>query len=304
VEIVLWIPITIAAAFAQNIRSALQKQLTGRLSINGASYVRFCYALPFVWLYLVALAATRDVPAPGPAFWGYCLAGAVGQIVATSALVASFTFRNFAVGTGFSKTEVVLAAMFGLLVLGEPVSWQVSLGIVVSLVGVWLLSVKVRLREFLPGFGRSDAVGGGFGPALGLGVVSGACFAVAFVCYRGASLSLPEGDYLIRASTTLVAAVSMQCVLMAAYLRWREPGELARVAAAWQPGVAVGAAGALASIGWFTAATLETAALVRGLGQVELIFAFAASVWFFKETVTARELAGVALIIVGVWVLI
>jgi len=297
VDIDLWIPLSIAAAFVQNVRSVLQKQLTGRLSVNGASYVRFCYALPFVWLYIAALAATRELPTPGLEFWGYCLVGAVGQIVATSALVASFTYRNFAVGTAFSKTEVVQAAVFGLLVLGDPVSWTVAAGIAVSLVGVWLLSVKVGLREFTHG-------SAGLGSALGLGVASGACFAVAFVCYRGASLSLPEGDYLIRASTTLATAVSLQCVLMAGYLRWREAGELTRVAAAWRPGLAVGIAGALASIGWFTAATLETAALVRGLGQVELIFAFVASVWLFNERATGREVAGVVLIVLGVWILV
>ena len=296
-DVELWIPITIAAAFVQNIRSVLQKQLTGRLSVNGASYVRFCYALPFVWLYLAALGATREVPSLSREFFAYCLVGGVGQIVATSALVASFTYRNFAVGTAFSKTEVVQAAVFGLLVLGDPVSWTVALGIAVSLLGVWLLSVNVGWREFRRG-------SAGLAPALGLGVASGACFAVAFVCYRGAALSLPEGDYLIRAATTLTTAVTLQWVLMAIYLGVREGGELSRVAAAWRPGLGVGLAGALASIGWFTAATLETAALVRGLGQVELIFAFAASIWLFNERATRREVAGVVLIVVGVWVLV
>ena len=289
----LWIPITIAAAFVQNIRSVLQKQLTGRLSVNGASYVRFCYALPFVWVYIGVLSGSRDLPVPGAEFWGYCLVGAVGQIVATSALVASFAHRNFAVGTAFSKTEVVQAAVFGLLVLGDSVSQAGVVGIVVSLLGVWLLSVRTGIREFR-----------GLGGALGFGLASGACFAVAFVCYRGAALSLAEGDFLIRASTTLAVAVSAQCVLMAAYLAWREPGELGRVAAAWRPGLGVGLAGAMASIGWFTAATLETAALVRGLGQVELIFAFAASVWLFKERATVREVLGVVLIVLGVWILV
>ena len=104
--------------------------------------------------------------------------------------------------------------------------------------------------------------------------------------------------------TTLALAVTLQCVLMGAYLGWRESGELARVAAAWRPGIWVGVTGALASIGWFTAVTLEAAAVVRGLGQVELIFAFAASVWLFKERVAGREIVGVMLIVVGVWMLI
>ena len=124
----LWIPITVAAAFLQNVRSVLQKQLTGRLSVNGATYVRFCYGLPFAWLYLAMLSSSREIPEPSLQFLGYCLAGGIGQMLATACLVASFTYRNFAVGTAFSKTEVVQAAVFGLVVLGDMVSWRVGIG--------------------------------------------------------------------------------------------------------------------------------------------------------------------------------
>ena len=47
----LWLGITLAAAFFQNVRSLLQKRLTGELSVNGAAYVRFLYAVPFAWAY-------------------------------------------------------------------------------------------------------------------------------------------------------------------------------------------------------------------------------------------------------------
>ena len=39
----LWIPITIAAAFLQNVRSTLQKYLKGRIGTTGATFVRFGY---------------------------------------------------------------------------------------------------------------------------------------------------------------------------------------------------------------------------------------------------------------------
>ena len=54
-----WIPITILAAFLQNVRSMLQKQATRTLSGNGAAYTRFLFALPFVWLYLSFLLLDR-----------------------------------------------------------------------------------------------------------------------------------------------------------------------------------------------------------------------------------------------------
>lgn len=289
----LWISITIAAAFLQNVRSVLQKRLTGRLSVNGATYVRFCYALPFAWLYLLALAWSRSVPDPTLEFIGYCLAGGVGQMLATACLVASFTHRNFAVGTAFSKTEVVQAAVFGLVVLGDLISWQVGVGIALSLIGVLLLSAGAHWRDIW----KLDR-------AAALGLLSGSFFAAAIVSYRGASLALESGDYLMRASFTLAVSVTMQTLIMGLYLLVREPGELGRVGAAWRPAFWVGLTGMLASAGWFTAVTLESAALVRAVGQIELLFTFAASIWFFKERVTPREVLGVALVVLGIWVLL
>ncbi|NIP14773.1 MAG: EamA family transporter [Pseudomonadales bacterium] len=288
-----WIIITVAAAFVQNVRSMLQKRLTGRLSVNGATYVRFLYALPIAWLYLAALASRQNLPLPNAEFLLYCLAGGVGQILATACLVGSFAHRNFAVGTALSKTEVVQAAVFGLLVLGDPVGWRVMTGIAVSLVGVLLLSNRVRLKDVL----QADR-------AVLLGLVSGAAFAVAIVSFRGASLALPSGDYLIRAALTLAVAVSMQSLIMGAYLGLFEAGELRRVVRAWRPASVVGLTGMLASAGWFTAVTLESAALVRAVGQVELLFTFAASIWFFGERVGWRESAGVVLVVIGIWVLL
>ena len=95
----LWIPITIAAAFLQNLRSMLQKRATGDLSVNGASYTRFLFALPFVWMYLAWLATRAELPAPSLEFLAFCLVGGGAQILGTAFLVASFTHDNFAVGT-------------------------------------------------------------------------------------------------------------------------------------------------------------------------------------------------------------
>lgn len=289
----LWIPITIAAAFLQNVRSMLQKRVTGALSVNGASYTRFCYALPFVWAYLGFLVSSREVPEPNLEFLACCLAGGVAQILATSALVASFTYDNFAVGTAFSKTEVAQTALFGLLILGEGLSAAVLAGVGISFLGVIILSNPGRLGALLHG-----------NRALLLGVLCGTGFAVSAVCYRAAALSLPSGDFLLRAGATLAVTVSLQTLIMGIFLAVREPGELRRVAASWRAAVWVGLVGGVASAGWFTAVTLVSAGLVRALGQVELLFTFAASIWFFGEKVRPREVGGALLIVLGIWVLL
>ncbi len=290
----LWIALTIAAAFLQTVRSSLQKRATGPLSVNGASYLRFIFALPFVWLYLGGLLLLeRSLPELPWQFYAFCLSGGIAQIIGTSALVGSFSHGNFALGTTFSKTEVLLTALVGAVLLSEQLSLPQWLGIGVSFCGVALLSARDGLKNI-----ASDQ------RALLLGVLAGAGFAVSAVCYRAAALSLPSGDFLLRAGATLAVTVTLQSLLMGGFLRLREPGELGRVIASWRNGIWVGLAGASASAGWFTAMTLVNAALVRAVGQIELLFSFAISIWFFRERIKGIEIGGAVLVVLGIWLLL
>ena len=293
----LWVWLTLGAAFMQNVRSLLQRQLsageTAPLTVYGATYVRFLYAAPFAWLGAALLFADRPVPDAGAAFWLASALGGIAQVGATAALLASFRQRSFAVGTAFSKTEAMQTAAFGFLLLGDSLTWLALVGILVSLAGVAVMTVNASAND------GAEWQGG-----VGWGLLAGAGFAAAAVCYRGAALSLPEGAFLERAMATLAVALTVQTIAMGLFLRLREPGTLAAVLAAWRPGGAVGLAGALASAGWFSAMTLQNAALVRALGQVELIFAFLTSVWLFRERVRWRDVLGGALLLLGVALLI
>jgi len=295
----LWIPLTLAAAFLQNLRSLLQKRLTGVLSVNGAAYVRFCYALPFAWLYLALAAGASGapgavaVPAPNAAFWWYCAAGSLGQVLASACLLSAFTLRSFAVSTALSKTETVQTAVIGFVVLGDALAARAGLGIAVSFAGVLLLIGGVSLR---------DALAKPRGLVLGL--LAGSGLAAAAVGYRGAALALPDGSAMLRAALTLAVALTLQSLVMGIFLAWREPGELRRVARAWWPGLQVGLCGAAASVGWFTAMTLEASALVRALGQVELLFALLTSAFVFRERVRPREIAGALTLVAGIYLLV
>jgi drug/metabolite transporter (DMT)-like permease len=292
----LWIPLTFAAAFAQNVRSLLQKQLTGELSTAGATYCRFIYALPFTTCYAVFM--TRDLAPIGmsPAFFLYCVVGGTAQILATLSLIAAFSYRNFAVATGYSKTETVQAALFGIIVLGDAVSITAALAIAVSLIGVLVMSAqdpsaiepRPRLRQAF------------ISPAALLGICTGAGFAVAAVCWRAAALSLQQPSAAVAASITLATAVGFQTLSMGLYLVARDLDEFVRILKSWPRGLWVGAAGMAASAGWFTAMTLQNAAYVRAVGQVELFFSFAASTLIFGERSTRREILGVSLLILGV----
>ena len=116
----LWIPLTIAAAFFQNLRSAMQKHLKGKLSTLGAGYVRFVYATPVALVYFIAVIGYEDMRLPeiSTTFLTYAVLGGICQIMFTVFLLWLFSFHNFAVGTTLSKLETIMVAIFGLLLLG------------------------------------------------------------------------------------------------------------------------------------------------------------------------------------------
>ena len=296
----LWVPVTLAAAFMQNLRSALQKHLKGSLSTSGATFCRFVYAVPLALAYVALLGEGFgfEWPDPNPRFALFAMVGGLTQITATALLVYLFSLRNFAVGTTYSKTETVQAAVFGLAILGEPVSLAAAIAIGISLVGVMLISVaktRLTLRNLLLGW---------TGQAAFIGVLSGTFFGLSAVAYRAASLSLGGEGFLMQAAFTLACVVVFQTAVMAAWIRLREPGELTRVIGRWRVASLVGVSGMLGSAAWFTAMTLENAAYVRAVGQIELVFTFIASYFFFRERSAALELVGIVLVVVGIVILL
>ena len=295
-----WIPITIAAAFFQNLRSALQRHLKGVLSTTGATFSRFAYAAPLALLYVAALAAPtgQDLPSPNPPFVAYAVVGGLAQITATALLLYSFSFRNFAVGTAYSKTETVQTAIFGIVILGDPLGLGAAAAIVISLIGVMAISVA-RTRMSLVGLLTSLAEK----PAL-IGIASGAFFGLSAISYRGASLSLGDHGFLIRAAYTLACVTVFQTLVMAVYMRLREPGKVTAVFRAWRVAAWAGVSGMIASACWFTAMTIQNAAYVRALGQIELVFTFAAAVFFFRERPNRTEVVGILLVIGGILLLL
>jgi drug/metabolite transporter (DMT)-like permease len=296
----LWIPVTIAAAFLQNVRSALQKHLKGRLSTAGATYSRFCFAFPFAAIYVAGLALGADLPVPRPhlTFAVYCVMAGGTQILATALLVHLFSFRNFAVGTTYSKTETVQTAVFGMLILGDTIAGGAVLAILVSLAGVMAISLgqsRLTPAALLAGLAERTAL---------TGIASGALFGISAVSFRGAALSLGGEGFVMQAAFTLLCGTGFQTLLMGGYLLAREPSQLWAVLRAWRIALWVGLSGMLASACWFTAMTIQNAAYVRALGQVELLFTFAAAVLFFRERINRVEAVGVVAVSSGILLLL
>ncbi|MBW3097572.1 DMT family transporter [Pseudohoeflea coraliihabitans] len=295
-----WILITVTAAFLQNIRSVLQKHLKSVMGTTGATFVRFGFGLPFAALFVVLLHFGVGDPLPPlqASFFGWVAIAAVAQIIAQALLIQLFSHRNFAVGTAYSRTEPAQAAIFGLLFLSDAVSGATVLAIAISLIGVMLISVARTAVS------PASLVTSVFTRSAGIGLASGTFFGIAAVGYRAASLSLGAPNFVMQAAFTLLVGIGLQTGLMLAWMLWRDPGELARIRAAWKISLAVGLVGASASFGWFMAMTLQTAAVVKALAQVEMIFTFASTVLIFREHINKLEILGCLLIVAGIVVLL
>ncbi|MFQ1701764.1 DMT family transporter [Loktanella agnita] len=290
-----WIPITLAAAAAQTLRFTLQKHLKAtRLSTAGATFARFIYSAPLVFVIacFYAVSTGQGAPQVPVSFWPYAIAGGLSQIAGTMCVVALFAHRNFAVGITFKKTEVLLSALVGFVILGDIVTPAALIAMVLGFAGVLLLS------------DTPDAVGRWrqriFNRATALGIGGGLAFGISGNGYRGASLSLADGDVFYRAIVTLAFVTAFQTIIMAFWLIWRERGEIMRVLRVWRVAGLVGLTSMIGSICWFTAFTLQNVAYVNALGQVELLFSLAIGAVVFREKVSPREWQGLLLLTLSV----
>ncbi len=285
----------------QNLRFLLQRHLkVTTLSTGGATWSRFLYSAPLVALLVLVYTTFSGQAYPGTnlRFWSFIITGGMAQMLATMCVVALFAHRNFAVGITLKKTEVILTALLGLLILGEAVSIPVLIAIGFGFVGVLLLSDPPKGAVPLPWRARV------FNVASGYGLASGVLFGMSAVGYRGASLALESGDVMLRASFTLSAATATQTLVLGLWLFFREREEIGRVIASWRVSSLVGLTSMLGSLGWFIAFTLQTAAYVKAVGQIELVFTFLFSAFWLKERSSTKEIAGIGMVVASLLIIV
>lgn len=290
----LWAVFTLIAAAAQTARNAMQRELTATLGTVGATHVRFLFGFPFALLFLagVVTATGAALPKPPVMFWPWVLAGAFTQIAATATMLSVMGQRSFVVAYAYIKTEPVHVALFGLIFLGDKVTPLSAAAILIATAGVIVISLKAGAGE--ASSTRSTIVG----------LFSGALFGLSAIGYRGAILSLHLPDFVVAATFTVTVGLVIQAAVLSVYLALRDPKVLCAISRAWRPSLFAGFMGAFASEFWFLAFAITSAANVRTLALVEVLFAQGVTHFVFKQPTTRRESIGIVMVVIGVALLV
>ncbi|MBI5088516.1 MAG: DMT family transporter [Actinobacteria bacterium] len=284
----MWIPITVAAALFQTARTATQQRLRSLLSVSGAGFVRYLYGAPLAIAAVVVIGVQQSgIPTPPAHFWPVIAGGGLAQILGTVFMIRAFDARNYAIGTVYTKTEVVQVAVFSLVFLGEPLQAMGWLATAVCFAGVVVLAGGRNVWRV------ADR-------AALFGLIAGGCFALASVAIRAASQSFDHGSVVARALITLAVINTMQVVIHGGYLLVREREQARLAVVNWRSSSIVGVLSVCGSACWALAFTLQNAARVRTFGQIELLITFAVAHIWLGERHQRRELLASALVLTGV----
>ncbi|MDH0969092.1 DMT family transporter [Acinetobacter johnsonii] len=289
-----WILFTLMAAFMQAWRNAFQKQLSTTVDVYGVTLARFIFALPLALLYISCLYHFQPVTESihfNLRFAIYVLIAALSQIAATALMVQLFKQKNYAIGVGLAKSEAVLAAIIAVVFLSDHLSLLGWFGVAVGGFAVFLMSKGRDFSDFSV-------------QTLCIGIGSGLCFAITSLLVREASLELDNLPFIHRAAWVLLMVIGTQCFLLLMYLgifrratlwaMWQRIGLTFRVSLC----------SFLASLGWFSAMSMQSVPIVKTLGQVEIIFSMLISAYFFKEKLARAEHLGIVLVVVAAFLVI
>ena len=285
----LWAVFTVIASIGQTARNAMQRELTRVVGTVGATLVRFLFGLPFGILFLAGGAywLGDPLPSPNPVFLAWNALAAVSQIGGTALMLLAMNERSFVVTIAYIKTEPVLVALLGFVFLGDRLTPQTILAIVVATAGVMMMSwtrgtASASMRPLLFGIGAA------------------ALFGISAVGFRGAILSLAAPSFVMAATFSLAVGLSIQTALLSVYLVFFDHKSLFAILREWRPSLFAGFMGAAGSQFWFLAFALTTAANVRTLALIEVLFAQIVSRRIFDQRSAPREIIGIVLVVGGI----
>ncbi len=268
----MWYILALLSALFQVLRNLVMKQLGHELDETINVWGRFTFILPFAALGVVQ----QGVPAVQPGFWLIGVLFAVSQIASTLCLSRALHHSQISLATALWKISVVVLLVWGFIALDERPSALGLVGVLASVVGVYLLNVhKARIAWWAPLAALVSDTGQRW--ALGAAVT----FAPAVVFIKQMAL-LSDPTFAVLIGYVFCSA------LITPYTLYRSAPHFRQVGAHWKRFLGLGLFAAGATWSGTTAYTMTLSSYVEAIKQVEILFALAIGHLFFKEGATIR----------------
>ncbi|BFT29508.1 DMT family transporter [Alteromonas sp. D210916BOD_24] len=282
-----WVLFTLGAVVLQTLRNALQSKLSAHVDTSGVTLSRFVLAPPVALVYLLSLNSAQPQTSPTFSydFVAVVVCASLLQIAATAFMITLFKQRNFAIGAGLAKSEALVAGVLGMLFFGSYLTLLGWAGILVGAVAVYLLSTPMGIKALNS-------------KTLLIGLACGSCFALTSLLVREAShmLNVPHSH---GAAWVLLWVLCIQSLTLCSYIGVTKPQVFRQLLNAKKQVALISTISCLGSVCWFTAMALQHVALVKTLGQLEVLLTLILAHFWFKNTVSKKEIIGLLLISVA-----
>lgn len=291
-----WCIVAIFAALLQSTKNALQKYLKGFIySPDIINWVRFSFGLPFILISLIIIGLKGyNFPEISSEFLFFCIVAALSQIIGAKFMISLFSYRSFAVGITYTRTQVIQAALFEIFLFGAYISTAALVMIMIGLIGVFIISLvdeKISIKSFLSSIISKTAL---------IGILSGSAYAISSIMSRQAMLLLEREHLLDNAFFTLAVIMFFESLILGLWILFKNKKSFLEISKNWKLSTLVGFSGASGTMLYFIGYSLEKVAYVSGVGQIELLFSILMTHFVFKEKIKKLEIIGMVFLVLSV----
>ena len=263
----LWILLALGSALFQVLRNMVMKRLGHALDETINVWGRFTFILPFAALGVM----TSGWPTLQPGVWTYCLLFALVQITGTQFLAMALNVAEISLVTALWKLSLLLLVVWGVVALGESPSMLGLVGVVISVIGLYLLNVE-RARVSV------------WAPLVALVRDPGQRYTLGSAFFFAPSVIFIKKTALLSSPAFAVFMGYVFCsAIITPFAIYRSGRHFRQVGRHWWSFMALGAFAAIST--WFgtTDYTMTVSSYVEAVKQLEVLMALAIGYLAFGE---------------------
>ena len=285
----LWFLLAVGSALFQVLRNMVMKRLGHALDETINVWGRFTFILPFAAIGVLV----QGVPTLLPGVWLYCLLFAISQITGTQFLALALNVAEISLVTALWKLSLLLLVVWGVLALGESPSALGLAGVVVSVIGLYLLNVE-RARVSI------------WAPLIALVRDPGQRYTLGAAFFFAPSVIFIKKIALLSSPTFAVFMGYVFCsAIITPFAIYRSGRHFRQIGRHWWSFMALGAFAAISTWLGTAAYTMTVASYVEAVKQLEVLMALAIGSLVFGEGARVKLIwPGCVVMLIGLVLLI